>query len=552
MRADLLSHDLWVAVVFGGIALMVGMLPRAALPRARLARLMAALIGGWSLVYLGVVADGVPVDHGSPSRPIAIGSILALFGAAAASVTALGVACLEVANEIRMSSRGRGDEVGHDLDLADARVQPTTWLLLGGVVLATLRAETIGGLAAGFMACSGVAAWVFWQARALGGTSAVRQAVRAGLVGGVALMIVGGLSQVGALDPVQIDAEAGVVSTLARQRLCAALVFVALWLGSPLLPSLPQWRGAEERVPELVLVRWLAWLPALRLVAEVGPSVAPVVWGEWAGPFAWVWTMTAFTLIIFRGPAHERVAPTSRRGEGWRIFAVACGAAAMLGAWTGTAAGLLGAVFVWVAMALTLCVASIWEVSTAAPSEETARSSAKSLITGAALAMCIGGVGSPLTVGLPGVVRGLTSGESTQLSQGVALALAAISLVLIATVATVRQVLARGHCVDRTSMRAKDLGLGVVAGLLLAAGLTADPLIQAERRLAEGVEAEVQAIQARRCRAVTVRDAVRVRSVSDVNAPACANPGSALRAVYGLRPRPPSRASDPVLEGGQP
>jgi hypothetical protein len=464
---------------------------------------MAASLGVWAVASAGALMA-------SPGAPM-----LSLLSAAAAASAVLAVPCLQVVDE----------RVG------GGRVRPSMYVLLAGVVISTVHTPSLRGFAAGFMACAGVVAWAMWRSRGAGGATAVRGSVYAGLLGGVALMLVGAVSSVGALDPVHIDAANGAVSTLARQRTCAALLFVALTLGSPLLPALPQWRGEQECRADLVLLRWLAWLPALRVVGEVGPSVAPVVWGEWASPFAWGWVVLAAGMIVFRGHAHQRVTPAPARNDGWRTFSLGVGAAALLGAWTGTAGGAVGAACVWIAMALALGVACLAEGGALERRWSRRRSL---LIAGGAVALCVGGVGSPLSLGVPGIVRSLVSGESTQLPTGRALAVTVVALVLWGGVVTVRELLA---ALDRRGGEGDKFGLGVVAASLLMAGLCAAPLATAQRYLLRPVDMQVEAIQQRRCRAVTVRDAGSVRTLEAVTAPACETPEPALRAVYGLEVR---------------
>lgn len=500
----LLSHPVEVGFTLACVAVVVGMLPAEPPARARMVRVMAASLGVWAVASAGALMA-------SRDAPM-----LSLLSAAAAASAALAVPCLQAGDK-------RGDA---------PRVRPSMYVLLAGVVIATVHAPSLREFAAGFMACAGVVAWAMWRSRGDGGASAVRRSVYAGLLGGVALMIVGAVSSVGALDPVHIDAAKGAVSTLARQRICAALLFVALTLGSPLLPALPQWRGAQERRADLVLLRWLAWLPALRVVGEVGPSVAPVVWGEWASPFAWGWVALAAGMIVFRGHAHQRVTPSPARNDGWRTFSLGVSAAAMIGAWTGTAGGAVGAAFMWIAMTIALSVACLGE---AGSSER--RSSRRSLvITGGAVALCVGGVGSPLSLGIPAIVRSLVSGESTQIPTGGAFAVTAVVLVLWGGVVTMRELLA---ALDRRRGEGGGdrYGFGVVATSVLVAGLCAAPLATAQRHLVRPIDVQVQAIQQRRCRAVTLRDAESVRPVEAANAPACETPGAALRAVYGLEGR---------------
>ncbi len=511
MITALSSYSVEVGLTLACVAVVVGMLPSHPPARARLVRVMALSLAAWAVANVSALMGA----HDAP--------MLLLLSAAAATPAALAAPCLQAGNE-------RG---------ASTRVRPSIYVLLTGVVIATVHTSTLRGLAAGFMACSGVVAWAMWRSRAAGGARAVRRAVFTGLVGGVALMLVGALSSIGALDPVHIDAAGGAVSTLARQRQCAGLLFIALTLGSPLLPALPQWRGEQEGSPDLVLLRWLAWLPALRVVGEVGPSVAPVVWGEWATPFAWGWVGLASGMILFRGSAYQRVTPAAQRGDGWRAFSLAAGAAAMLGAWTGTAAGAVGAAFVWVAMALALSVACLWEVRASDPAVTEAARLPRLAVVGGAVALCVGGLGSPLSLGVPGVVRSLVSGESTQLPAGGAFAVMTVALVLLGSVVTVRELLAAA---DRAGgeARGREYMLGVVAGSLLLGGLLAAPLTTAEEQLVRPVEAQVQAIQQRRCRATTLRDSVNIQPVEAAMAPACETPSAALRAVYGL----PVRADD--------
>ena len=148
----LLSHPVEVGFTLACVAVVVGMLPAEPPARARMVRVMAASLGVWAVASAGALMA-------SRDAPM-----LSLLSAAAAASAALAVPCLQAGDK-------RGDA---------PRVRPSMYVLLAGVVIATVHAPSLREFAAGFMACAGVVAWAMWRPRGEGGARAA-PSIRVGL-----------------------------------------------------------------------------------------------------------------------------------------------------------------------------------------------------------------------------------------------------------------------------------------------------------------------------------------------------------------------------------